>query len=592
MIDPMLSLVFSVYSNIGAYALLLGSGVSRSAGIPTGWEVVLDLIRKLASIEGDDCEPDPEIWFSEKYGKYPDYSILLESLAKSPAERNRLLRSYFEPDQEEREQGIKQPTEAHNAIAELVANGYIRVIVTTNFDRLIEDALEAAGVTPTVISTSDTVEGALPLIHTQCSVIKVHGDYLDTRIKNTPEELETYDERMNGLLDQVFDEFGLIVCGWSAEWDLALRRAIQRCKSHRFTTYWTSRGNLGKKAEELANLRRAQVVSIGGANAFFRDLTDKVIALAEYSQPHPLSSKLAVAQLKRYLVDERHRIQLRDMVNEETEKLFSELTDEKFPVQGNSFNNNDEFSSALHDRVKRYEALASVLLAIFTTGCYWDDSRYQDVWVNALERIANPEGSNSGTLAWINLRSYPGLFLLYGGGIAALAAERYDTFRALLVDVNIRESGNRDKKPLVLSLYPESVLRKDLAQLLPGMERHYVPLSDYLFDVLRDPLRELLPQDSLYQETFDRFEYLSSLVYIDIGQGDEITRFWAPIGCFGWRGRHSYPIGTIMGEVDVEVENSGIDWPVLKAGLFRGSVDRFRAVKDGFDKMVLALPWI
>jgi hypothetical protein len=31
----------SIYSNKGVFALLLGSGISRSAGIPTGWEVVL-----------------------------------------------------------------------------------------------------------------------------------------------------------------------------------------------------------------------------------------------------------------------------------------------------------------------------------------------------------------------------------------------------------------------------------------------------------------------------------------------------------------------------------------------------------------------
>jgi hypothetical protein len=38
MVDPMLSLAFSVHSNKGVFALLLGSGVSRASGIPTGWE--------------------------------------------------------------------------------------------------------------------------------------------------------------------------------------------------------------------------------------------------------------------------------------------------------------------------------------------------------------------------------------------------------------------------------------------------------------------------------------------------------------------------------------------------------------------------
>ena len=55
MMDPSLSLAISVQSNPGVFALLLGSGVSRSAGMPTGWEIVVELIRKLAALKGEDC---------------------------------------------------------------------------------------------------------------------------------------------------------------------------------------------------------------------------------------------------------------------------------------------------------------------------------------------------------------------------------------------------------------------------------------------------------------------------------------------------------------------------------------------------------
>lgn len=43
-IEKLTTLAFSMYSNKGAYALLLGSGISRSAHIPTGWEVETNLI--------------------------------------------------------------------------------------------------------------------------------------------------------------------------------------------------------------------------------------------------------------------------------------------------------------------------------------------------------------------------------------------------------------------------------------------------------------------------------------------------------------------------------------------------------------------
>ena len=96
MIDPVHALAFSIHSNPGVYALLLGSGVSRASGIPTGWEVTLDLVRKLAAMQGGDPDPAPDVWYREKYGEGPDYSDILEELTKTPPERQQLLRSYWE----------------------------------------------------------------------------------------------------------------------------------------------------------------------------------------------------------------------------------------------------------------------------------------------------------------------------------------------------------------------------------------------------------------------------------------------------------------------------------------------------------------
>ena len=193
--------------------------------------------RQLAALHGDVSGVEPEAWYYEKYGKAPDYSDILDELTRTPSERQQLLRSYWEPNEQEREDQRKQPTAAHRAIASLVAQGFIKVILTTNFDRLTENALKDSGIEPAVISQSDQVKGALPLVHTGCCVIKLHGDYLDTRILNTSTELQSYQPEFDKLLDQMFDEFGLVVCGWSGEWDKALRDAIYRCKSRRFPTY-------------------------------------------------------------------------------------------------------------------------------------------------------------------------------------------------------------------------------------------------------------------------------------------------------------------------------------------------------------------
>ena len=138
MIDPLHSLAFSIQANPGVYALLLGSGVSRSAGIPTGWEIVIDLLGKLAFATGETADTDLAVWYKDKYGRVPDYSELLAELAKTQTERQQLLRPYFESSEQ---QGQKQPTVAHRSIAWLVSHGFIKVIVTTNFDRLLEQAI-------------------------------------------------------------------------------------------------------------------------------------------------------------------------------------------------------------------------------------------------------------------------------------------------------------------------------------------------------------------------------------------------------------------------------------------------------------------
>ena len=366
MIDPVHALAFSVQSNRGVYALLLGSGVSRASGIPTGWEITIDLVRKLAALHGDDPDPTPESWYHEKYDKKPDYSDLLDQLTRTPAERQQLLRGYFEPNEQEREDGLKQPTQAHRAIAALAAQGYIKVILTTNFDRLIENALRDAGVEPTVLSSPDHVQGALPLVHTPCCVIKLHGDYLDTRIRNTPSELQTYPPEFDKLLAQIFDEFGLIVCGWSAEWDEALRNSIYRSQSRRFATYWAVRGEPGDEAQGLIEHRRTEKVSIEGADVFFGTLQEYVEAVEAFSRPHPLSTATTLAAMKRYMSEPRYRIQFAELIDEVVGNVIGVTSGDAFAARGASVS-----KDSLAERVRGYDAACSTLLTIGPIAGYW-----------------------------------------------------------------------------------------------------------------------------------------------------------------------------------------------------------------------------
>ena len=159
------------------------------------------------------------------------------ALAPTDAARQALLRRYFEqlPDGSQ-----VQPTAGHHALAALAASGRVRVILTTNFDRLIERALDQAGVAPQVTASSGAVDGMTPLVHAPTTVIKLHGDYLSLGLRNTPDELAKYPDEIRGLLSRIFDEHGLVIVGWSAEYDTALVEVLESAPSRRYPTYWTT----------------------------------------------------------------------------------------------------------------------------------------------------------------------------------------------------------------------------------------------------------------------------------------------------------------------------------------------------------------
>ncbi len=88
-----------------------------------------------------------------------------------------------------------------------------------------------------------------------------------------------------------------------------------------------------------------------------------------------------------------------------------------------------------------------------------------------------------------------------------------------------------------------------------------------------------------------RFEYLLALIYADLHQKSEGGPIWGPIGCFGWRGRGAFRLDDppIMKEIESEVAKVGEHWPLLTAGLFDSSVERFQAIKTAFDAWVRSL---
>ncbi|MEH0416059.1 SIR2 family protein [Streptomyces sp. B21-083] len=513
-LDPMVVLATSVHASPRVYALLLGAGVSMGAGIKTGWGVVTDLVRRAAAADdpnsetaSEDAAQDPQAWWEAKGAGPLGYSALLAALGPTPAARQTLLSGYFDADPDDADD--KRPGAAHHAIAELVRRGSIGVIITTNFDRLTERALEEAGITPEIIHRPDEYAGTAPLQHRRVAVIKVHGDYLDHESLNTDEELSTYPKEQAAFLDRVFDEYGLIICGWSADWDKALVQAISGIRTRRYPMFWSQYGTQGDKAQDLAARHNAAIITGATADEFFPDLVRRLEALDKLAELPP-TREMAVAQLKRALPDPVRRIDLDDLLTRATDLVIGRATPDNYPLHGDVFEQN----------ATGYRRDADTLLHLLAAGVFHDDGTHDALWVRTVQRLARLRQtlppSHTGDLE--ALRHYPALLAAWTMGVAAVIAGREEFIGTILTKPVFKSPLRQDPEEAAIFLNSWDVLPKNsldrFCRLNPQQAWKY-PASHYLRQETVEVLRTIEPDDAAIDAACDRFEFLASLFTYD-----------------------------------------------------------------------------
>lgn len=488
--DTLTQISFSVFENKGVFAVLLGSGLSRSAEIPTGWEITLDLVRRVAKAQGVADQTDWAKWYSTTTGKEPNYSDLLEEIASTPDERRAILHSYIEPTDEEREQGKKVPTPAHHAIAALVRAGFIRVIITTNFDRLMENALREQGIEPTVVASEDALKGAEPLTHSQCYLVKLHGDYKDARILNTDSELSIYPASYDRLLDCIFDEHGLIVCGWSGEWDHALRSAFLRAPNRRYPVYWALRGEAGQGAQALIQHRSAKQFQIEDADMFFQALGLRVQRLQMTQSQSPVSIDFLVSKTKRLLQAPDSEMQLEELFSAQMQQFHS-----GWQAAVNAVNNSTS-DLPNQDALAIYAGLAEPLVCLVALLGRWSGPVQKNIAQQTIHSLyLQARLVQSGERQKIDWCKYPATLAWTAYGLGLVHAQKWDSLFEFLA-WPCDNSDHPSKKTLLSALalpqwrldandpwlehevvWPAAPMRDALLEWTAGRKIHFAPLE-------------------------------------------------------------------------------------------------------------------
>ncbi|WP_456988894.1 SIR2 family protein [Kitasatospora sp. cg17-2] len=563
--EPHVNLAFGLRAVPSGYAVLLGAGASVSSGMLSAWGVQCDLISKIATAEGaeiPDTDTGPYDWYLNRFDREPAYDTLLADLAKTPSERQALLRSYFEPNETEREQGLKRPTDAHRALAKLVASGHIRVIITLNFDHLVESALRDEGLNPAVIRNPSDLNGMLPLhAQRQGVVVHLHGDYLDpASMRNTPEELAEYEPVVDRFLDQVFDEYGLIIAGWSATYDPALGTALKRCPTRRFATYWADPYHLSAAASELLEHRQGTYVE-ANADSFLSRTADAVTALAESNRDNPNNIAIAIATAKRELRGQGPAINLHDALRREAARIADH------PLRTETPNIPRSDLDAEHDRrLSVWEAETEKFAALVAVTAYWGDDATDRYWFPDIERLADTTWDN-GEPALNDLRRTPATVLLHSAGVGAIGNDRWSVVASLLTDPRAQDLRHRVERPAAALLGPKTVM---------GLHDSAPRLHEYLKAIFTG---HVMANATAYTEMWERFEYLRLLVQQDAEQFIDTPY----LRVAGTRGDYR-PLASNW--LDRELGTRYGQHPLLLSGYLGGDPDRVANAQKAVDAAI------
>lgn len=268
------------------------------------------------------------------------------------------------------------------------------------------------------------------------------------------------------------------------------------------------------------------------------------------------------------------RIKLHELVVQETRQVLAATSTDTFKVQG-------QWSEAeFAVRIAQYNGTVTNLRAVQMLLGFWGTDVHHEIIALPSKRLAEQVTFTSGLRVWLGLRWYPVLVLVYCCGLGAVSARRYSNLRALLRAQIPDQRQRHATTSLVQSLYLDFAEIGDSFKTLPGHERQYVPVSEYLFKELQPVADDVLFLGGDYENQFDRVELLIALECASVDGG------WGPIGRFGWKHKSRRGLASPLDALIAEAESAGNRWEPIQGGFFEGSIDVFKKTVDKYKSMI------
>ena len=273
-------------------------------------------------------------------------------------------------------------------------------------------------------------------------------------------------------------------------------------------------------------------------------------------------------EMKELLSDNSKRIKLDDYVSSHVRRFLDETDLRHFPVQTMAVSNENFI-----ERIERYEDAVKDLQQIVILLAKWGDKEQLQLLERIFIRIAEADKGSAGTVMWINLGWYPLTVLMYTAGITALATKKYEAL-AVVLQTPVQMENTTTRQPVIVPVVNKMNSLYESFKILPGHERHFVPRSEHLFKYLQPILEDALLMGKSYEAIFDDFEVMFALVY-----ADATDRQWGPPGRFAWKADRN-PGESPLARFTEESTKLGDKWGPIQAGLFHGTVERFKTNAD------------
>jgi tetratricopeptide (TPR) repeat protein len=239
------------------FSFFLGAGASVQSGIPTAGEMQADFCRRIIQEQCPENCTDlkqqqawlaQQPWYVEASKGGNLYSALFEMYEQKERGRQLYIEQMIEG---------KKPSFGYVVLANLMARSYVNTVVTTNFDDLIYNACAMfTNIRPVVYAYGGMISD-LRITDPRPKILKLHGDYLYSKLKNSRSELSEQDPNMSRHVSILLNEYGLVVAGYSG-CDKSIMDLLRKLPSNN-DLYWC-----GRAGSPMPESVRTLLLDVGG----------------------------------------------------------------------------------------------------------------------------------------------------------------------------------------------------------------------------------------------------------------------------------------------------------------------------------------